>query len=173
MVYLWELASNVFRIVFLRGSPERVYYTRRLFIVALVLAIAASAATQALLFGDHLTFVVLRVFSELTMFMLMMVLLTAKVARFRLVRMGLALVLISLFADLLLIALSPMLQTNGAGLLAFGVAGLALYGAANALAWSLRKGILNGLTYVGLYAVGVQGLDYAFRSLYQMMATAG
>ncbi len=178
MMYLWELTLNVVRIVFLRGSPERIYYTRRLFLVALTIAIAASAATQVLLFGDHLTFVVLRVFAELTLFMLMMVLLTAKVARFRLVRMGLALVLISLFADMLLTVLSPLfvlqiLSAESARMLAFGVAGIACYGAANALAWGLQKGVSTGLAYVALYAVAVQGLDFAFRSLYQMMASAG
>jgi hypothetical protein len=107
-----------------------------------------------------------------------MVLLTAKVARFRLVRMGLALVLISLFADMLLTVLSPLfvlqiLPTESAQILSFGVAGIAFYGAANALAWGLHKGFSTGLPYVALYAVAVQGLDFAFRSLYQMMASTG
>ena len=75
MTYLWTLLQNVLRIVFLRGSPERIYYTRRLFIVAVILAVLVSALVQWFYHGDHVVFVILRVFAELTMFMLMAVLL--------------------------------------------------------------------------------------------------
>ena len=104
---LGALISGMLRVIFLRGSPERVYYTRRRFIVALLLAVAVSALVQWFYHGDHLVFVILRVFAELTMFMLTMVFLTRRVARFRLAYLMLVLVLISLFADTFLLALAP------------------------------------------------------------------
>ena len=173
MNYLWGLFSNVARIVFLRGSPERIYYTRRLFIAALFIALAASAGAQALFFGDHLVFVLLRVFAEVTMFMIMVVLLTAKIPRIRLARMMLALVLISLFADSVLIILSVFPLGESAQYVAYAVGGVAIYGASNCLAWALNSGFAKGLGYLALYVAASIGLDTGFRTLYEIMAGAG
>ena len=170
------LLVSVLRIIFLRGSPERINYDRRLFIVVLLGAVAASAAAQTLYFGDHVAFTILRVFAEVTMFMVMMVLLTAKIPRFRLARMMLALVLISLLCDSLLILLSPitglgLLESSQATYIAWLVALPAIYGAASVLAWRLRKVFAHGLGVFILYVAAVVGLDMAFRHLYQIMAS--
>ena len=175
MAFLWGLVTNVGRIVFLRGSPERIYYTRRLFIVSLLLAVSASAAVQLLLFDDGLVFTLLRVFAELTMFMLMMVILTAKIARFRLARMMLVLVLISLLADMLLAGVGTGVSYRSAAAqvvdaIAYGVSAVALYGAANVLAWGLQRPLLWGAGGMLLYVAAASGLDAAFRGLYQIMA---
>ena len=132
---------HLWRIVFKRGSPERLYYTRRLFIVTLLLALVTSAAVQYFYFADHITFVVLRVFAEITCFMVMMVLLTAKIARFRLARMMLVLVLLNLVADTLLLCLAPLQLLDGslletvklAPVLVLGA--IAVYGAGSVVAW--------------------------------------
>ena len=170
MAYLWTLFQNVLRIVFLRGSPERIYYTRRLFIVSLILAVAASALAQWLFHGDHLVFMILRVFAELTMFMLMAVLLTRKIARFRLARMMAVMVLISLLADAVLIAASALPLAGSRDLLAYTLAAVAFYGAANSLKWGLNGAMRKALAYLGGYVAAVTGLDMAFRHLYGVIA---
>jgi hypothetical protein len=174
--FLWGLVSSVARIVFLRGSPERIYYSRRLFIVSLLLAVLASAAVQLLLFDDHPVFMLLRVFAELTMFMLMMVVLTAKIARFRLARMMLVLVLVSLLADILLSAVGTVVSYRSAApqvvdVIAYGVGAVAMYGAASVVAWGLQRSLPIGAAVMLLYLVTVLGLDMAFRGLYQIMAS--
>ena len=106
-----------------------------------------------------------------------MTLLTAKIARFRLARMMLVLVLISLLTDTLMLVLSPV---GGAGLwspqaaqyVAYLLAALALYGAASVVAWGLNKPLYRGAGVIGLYVLAVVGLDMAFRHLYQIMAGA-
>ena len=175
MTFVLELVRSVFRIVFLRGSPERIYYTRRLFIVCLALAVLASASVQVFYFGDHLVFVILRVFAELTMFMLMMTLLTARIPRFRLARMMLVLVLISLMTDVLLVLISPavaaaLLTPPASQYLAYVLGGIAMYGAASVVAWGLSKPLVRGAAVIGMYVAAVVGLDMAFRHLYQIMA---
>lgn len=175
MAFLWGLVSSIGRIVFLRGSPERIYYTRRLFIVSLLLAVLASAAVQMVLFADHVVFVILRVFAELTMFMLMMVMLTAKIARFRLARMMLVLVLINLLADMLLVLAGAAVSYRTAGTqlvdgVAYVVGAIALYGAGSAMAWGLQRQLMFGVGVMLLYVAAVTGLDLAFRGLYEVMA---
>lgn len=173
MNYLWELLTNVARIVFLRGSPERISYTRRLFIVSLFVAMAASAGAQVFFFADHLVFVILRLFAEVTMFMIMIVLLTAKIPRFRLARMMLTLVLISLLSDSLLIFLSVFPLGEGAQYVAYAVAGVAIYGGSNCLAWGLHSNFGKGLGCLALYVAAAMGLDMGFRGLYEIMAAGG
>lgn len=177
MGFVWELVHSVFRIVFLRGSPERIYYTRRLFRGALALAVLASVLVQIYYFGDHLVFVILRVFAELVMFMLMITLLTAKIARFRLARMMLVLVLISLLTDTLLLLMSPLgaagiWSAQAAQYAAYLLGAIALYGAASVVAWGLSKPLFQGAGVMALYVAAVVGLDMAFRHLYQIMAGA-
>jgi len=174
MSFIGELLVSVGRVVFMRGSPERIYYTRRLFIGALLGAVAASGVAQWLYFGDHLAFVILRVFAELMPFMLMMVLLTARIARFRLARVMLVLVLISLIADGLLLLISPAVQVFDPAVaqhvLAYAVAAVASYGAASVVAWGLNKPLVRGAGVIAMYVAATLGLDLAFRHLYQIMA---
>ena len=179
MAFLWELLNSVFRIVFLRGSPERIYYTRRLGVVALLCAVLASGCAQWLYFDDHFVFVLLRVFAEVTLFMLMMVVLTAKIARFRLARMMLVLVIISLLTDIVLVLLSPVFSLEWlnvdhardyAQYLGYGFGLVATYGAASVLSWGLHKPWVSGAMVIGAYIVGVVALNAGFRHLYQIIA---
>ncbi len=172
MGYIKELLLSVLRIVFLRGSPERIYYTRRLFIVSLLLAVAASAAAQVLYHGDHVVFVILRVFAEVTIFMMMMVLFTAKVGRFRLARMMLVLVLISLLADSVLVVLSPLPLGEMGPAVAYAVGAVAFYGASSAMTWGLSRPLWQAAAYLLGYVVAVYFLDNAFRYLYDMYVAA-
>ena len=174
-----ESFKGVLRVVFLRGSPERIFYTRKRFIVGLLAAVLFSGLVQAFYFGDHLVFVILRVFAELTMFMLAMVLLTRKIPRFRLAYMMLALVFISVFIDGCLLALSPLFG-NGAAMggeitryIAWGLGAIGLYGASSTVAWGMRLPINQGALVMALYVAAAVGLDMAFRSLYATMAGVG
>jgi hypothetical protein len=110
------------------------------------------------------------VFAELTVFMVWMVLLTAKVARLRLASLMLVLLLISLFGDSVLLLLSPLPLADVArplGLI-WGIA--LLYGAGNATSWALRKPLSHGCLQSGLYGLFAVGLDLAFRGLYEIVA---
>ena len=162
--------QSLMRIMFLRGSPERILYSRKLFIGALASALLASGVLQFFGYGDHLVFVILRVFAEITMFMLWMVFMTAKVARLRLANMMLVLMMISLIVDIvttLVLLPTPMEVRTSIGI----VIGLvAAYGVSNVVAWALRKPVHIGALYFGLYYAAVTGLDLAFRGLYGVMA---
>ena len=165
-----NMMAGVWRVIFLRGSPERVHYSRRRFLVGLFVAILLSGCVQWFVHEDHVTFVVLRVFAELTMFMLAVTLLTAKVARFRLAYAMLLLVLISACADaaMLLFAALPPGQILSGTSIVLGLA--ASFGAANTFAWALRKPISQGIVVVGVYLAAVWGLNLAFRALYDIAA---
>ena len=167
--------KGLLRVVFQRGSPERIFYTRRRFIVCLILAVVLSGLAQAFFFQDHLVFVILRVFAELTMFMLAIVLLTAKIARFRLAYMMLVLVMISALMDATLLVLAaPLTMLAGSETirpwLGWLVGAAAAYGAANVFAWGMRREIMIGVGIVAMYLIASVGLDLAFRGLYDVMA---
>ena len=156
--------------MFLRGSPERILYVRKFFIVALLSALVTSGLLQFFGYGDHVVFVILRVFAEITMFMLWMVFMTAKVARLRLANMMLVLMMISVVMDLatLLVVLPFPLELRANVGMIMGI--VAAYGVSNVVAWALRKPILFGALHFGLYLAAVTGLDLAFRGLYETMA---
>ncbi|XOV83094.1 MAG: hypothetical protein ACFHXK_19860 [bacterium] len=175
MAFVLGLLQDVVRIVFLRGSPERIYYTQRLGRYSVLLAVVASAAAQALYFQDNVVFVILRVFAEVTMFMLMMVLLTAKITRLRLAKVLLTLVLISLLTDSILVLLGLGLNLAAVEqavrvLPGYLMGAIALYGASSVVGWGLSKSIVQGAGVLGAYVVAVLVLDMSFRQLYQMMA---
>ncbi|MEM7002225.1 MAG: hypothetical protein AAF529_15655 [Pseudomonadota bacterium] len=166
--------AALLRIMFARGSPERILYDRKLLIVGLILALLVSAAAQWFFFGDHLVFMILRVFAELTMFMLWMTLLTAKVARLRLAGAMLCLIWICLLGDVLLLLLAPIMPLLAGSIspqtLGLLVAVVLAYGSASVTAWALRKPLTVGALHVLLYGVAVIALDITFRRLFEMAA---
>ncbi|MEM7097546.1 MAG: hypothetical protein AAF541_04740 [Pseudomonadota bacterium] len=167
---LLGLVTGTFRVMLLRGSPERVHYSRPRFLVGLALAILASALVEWLVYGDHIVFMILRLFAELTMFMLAVTLLTAKVARFRLAYAMLLLVWISVFTDGVLLLAAPLNLGDSVHTLGFVVGLIALYGAGNTVAWALRKPLAQGIMVMVVYAIAVICLDLAFQTLYDMVA---
>jgi len=173
--------ANLWRVVFRRGSPERILYTRRRFIIGLFAAIAACGLVHAFYYQDHLVFVILRIFAELTTFMMAMVILTAKIPRFRLAYLMLVLVLISVSMDTILIVLAALLagvmqvapELEGATLrtyMGLAVALPMLYGASSCVAWGLRKPWSQGAIVMAAYVAVATGIDLAFRGLYGIMA---
>ena len=161
------LLRSLLRILFKGGSPERILYSRSLFLAALGAAIVASVLAQWLAHNDHLVFVILRVFAELTMFMLWMVFLTARVARLRLANMGLVLLMISVLADVVTILAATALEAKVVSV----VIGLVVfYGIANVVAWAMRKPIQIGAVHFAVYLATVSGLDFAFRHFFDIVA---
>ena len=170
---------SLLRILFLRGSPERVLYVRRNFIIGLLGALVASGAAQYLYHGDHLVFMILRVFAEVTMFMLWMVVLTGKVARLRLANAMLILVWTSILMDTVLILIAPLMgwlnvEDVTRDFLAFGWGAVLCYGVINVIAWALRlRGFANMATvHLAGYLIAVFALDASFRGLYNVMASS-
>ena len=175
MQSITDMLQGLFRVMFLRGSPERIHYTRRRFIIGLLLAIVASTLVQIFYFNDHLVFIVLRVFAEMTMFMLAMVILTTNITRFRLAYLMLILVMISVAADSILLLLGLVMQLftdhpAGRDWLAIGLGAIALYGASNVMAWGLRKKFVMGAMVMLGYVAAVLALNVSFRYLYEIVA---
>ena len=166
-----QLVVGVLRVIFLRGSPERVHYSQLRFYIALALAVILSAVAQHYFYADHVVFVILRVFAELTSFMLAIVLLTAKIARFRLTYMMLLLVMISIFNDSLLLLFSVLPLEQYVMEIGLFVGLVSLYGASSVMAWGLRKPLQSGAGVMALYVAAVVGLDLSFRFLYDIVAT--
>lgn len=160
---------GLLRVIFLRGSPERVFYTRPRFIWGLLLASVASGLVGLYFYHDHLVFVILRVFAKLTMFMLTIVFLTRKIARFRLAYMMLVLVLISLLIDVVLLVLASFWPDAWRTTTGIALGACAFYGAANTFAWGLRKPISHGAFVALLYVAAALALEHAFRGLYNVM----
>ena len=164
------IPRQLVRILFLRGSPERILYARSTMLWSLAAAVLASAAARLAYFDDPYIFVLLWVFAKLTMFMLWMTLLTARVVRLRLANAMLCLVLASLAYDVVLLLLSPLPLGELAGPAAWLWAAAIAYGAGNIAAWALRKPLTHGLAQVAGYYAAFIGLDLAFRHLYSIMA---
>lgn len=158
--------------MYVRGSPERILYSRRLMIVCLLLALVLSGLARHLYFSDHMPFAILWVFAKTTMFMLWMVLLAAKVARLRLATMMLSLVLISLVVDMGYVVLSPLPLGELRRVVAWIWGASALYGIGSVVAWARRQSLLQGLTQGAGYLVVFMGLDLAFRHLYSIIAAS-
>ena len=166
-----NVAMSVVRMMLLRGSPERILYSRKLFIASLLSALLLSGLAQWLFHGDRPEFVILRVFAETTMFMVWIVLLTAKVARLRLASMMLSLVLMSALIDALLALLGLVLPVGVRVFVSAAAGAVLLYGGASVLAWALRKELLYGGMHVAGYAIAVYALDASFRHLFGMMVS--
>ena len=163
--------------MFLRGSPERILYDRWLLRLGLLFAIVLSGLAQMFYHGDHVVFVLLRVFAELITFMLWMVVLTGSVGRLRLAQAMMVLVWISTFADVVLASiglsgLANALEEQVLNLTAIVVSTIAIYGAANTMSWAMRKKLTVGGVHLIGYALVVWALDAAFRGLYNMAAFA-
>ena len=166
---------SLLRIMFLRGSPERILYDRRWFILGLVAAIVLSALVQLIYFGDTAIFAGLRVFAELTMFMLWITLLTAKVGRLRLAQAMLMLVWISVVADAVLLLLGLLglsLPIAPRDVIAVLWAAVVCYGVVNVIGWARREAMPAAALQVLGYVVAVVVLDGTFRYLFGIMAAA-
>ena len=87
-------------------------------------------------------------------------------------RMMLALVLISLLADAVLVALSTLPLADMGPVVAYGVAAPAFYGASSAMSWGLSRPIWHAGAYLAGYVLAVLALNGAFRHLYGMFAGA-
>lgn len=166
------LFQNLLRILFQRGSPERILYLRKLFITSLFGALAASALVQHFVYLDHLVFVILRIFAELTMFMLWVVYLTAKVARLRLANMMLVLLLISITVDLSTLLVGLFTPLEGRIWVGIALGAMATYGIGNVVGWALRSSIQIGMLHFISYIAVVTALDLSFRGLYHTMVVA-
>jgi hypothetical protein len=164
---------DLLRILFLRGSPERILYTRSMAIGGLAVAVCLSAAAQFIFFQDHLVFVILRVFAEVTMFMLWIAFLTAKVARLRLANAMLILVWASVLMDAVFVLVGALFSPIGAiaDYAAYLWSGAIFYGAVNVIAWALQlRGLFNpAWLQVGGFVLAVWLVNGVFRYLYGMM----
>ncbi len=153
-----NLGRDLFRIVFRRGSLQRVHYSNNRLAFALIFMLLALVAAQLLYFHNDALDAGLAVFVCITSLLIASSWLTWKVPRKRLMTAVLVVLLIAAIALALLAAVSPLpiwhqaaTQYGFAGLLA----GIVVLGTANALQFALASGRGKAFAYTGLFALAV------------------
>jgi len=158
----------VLGITFKRQSPERLVYSRQRLVTGVALALLAAMASHLLFFEMSLNEALVKLVFELGVLVLALNLAwSEQTARYRLLKMTLALFLISAVGDMALTALAAVPLQSGLGplrqLLAVGVMLAQMLGALN----SVRYGAAVGWPLAGAY---VAGYVVASLLLYQLAA---
>lgn len=171
---LFNQPAALFGVVFLRRSPERLAYSRQRLLLAIGLACPAAYVTHVWLLGLDTPHALLKMVCELIV--LVMGLRLARIShatsgQYRLLVMTLTLFLISLFGDVLLIALSTIPLQSPLGstrqLLAFGTMISMALGAANtvqygmSIAWRTAAFYVLGYFALTMMLYGVTSLALA------------
>ena len=162
-----NVAHSVYRIVFRRGSPQRIQYSDRRLVGSIVAAVVLLIAALRVFFGASMVETGLALFVVLSGIYIGAALLTRRAPRMRLRQTLLALLLILSAACILLIAASPLagmtapIRTLLAGAVGLAcVAGLAnslqyAYGPSLAVAWASALGFVAVL---GTYYLTMRSL---------------
>ncbi len=162
MQTLSSLGNAVYRIVFRRGSPQRIHFSTRRMLVGGSLMLLAVIGAQLLFLGADALDTGVLVFVLLSGLAIGSALLTWKVPRTRLLPTLLACVLIIAcgFTLLSLAGLIPQILGEGLGaalrtglLLAVGIA--MLVGLGNSLQFALKSTTAMAYTYAALFGVAV------------------
>lgn len=150
-----QILSAVLGITFKRQSPERLVYTRARLVTAVALALILAMSSHLLFFGLSLNMALLKLVFELGVLVIGLNLAWSKpAARHRLLRMTLALFVISALGDgaLTAVAAIPLESRLGAlrQLLAVSIMLCQIMGALN----SVRFGVGVGWPLAGAYVAG-------------------
>ncbi len=158
MQSLSNLSRALYRIVFRRGSPQRVHYSQPRFLAALGLSIGGAVGTQLAYFGADVLDTGVLLFVLFSGFAVGVALLTWKVPRSRLLPTLLAVLLVTAIGFCLLWALGllPVNISETARLIAAGLVGLAaLVGLANCLQFALQSSTTLAFGYAGCFALAL------------------
>ena len=127
-----RLLGDLLGIIYLRRSPERLLYSRQMLIAALVLALIAAFAAHVLFLGLSVPFALLKIVCELGLFVIALNQAARTGAvRFRVLKMALALLLISALGDVLLVGLSSLSLQPPRQVVAMLVLGSQIFGGVN------------------------------------------
>lgn len=149
-----RLLDDLLGIIYLRRSPERLVYSRGVLIAALVLAVVAAFAAHVLFLGLSLPFALLKIVCELGIFVVALNQ-TARTSavRFRVLKMALALLLISALGDAVLVSLSFLPLQPPRQVVAMLVLGSQIFGGVNCVQFGLSVSWLRAAAFAGAYIV--------------------
>jgi hypothetical protein len=151
-----RLLGDLLGIIYLRRSPERLVYSRGVLIAALVLAVIAAFATHVLFLGLTMPFALLKVVCELGIFVVALnQTRRTNAVRFRVLKMAIALLLISALGDVVLVSLSLLPLQPPRQVMAMLVLGSQVFGAINCVQFGVSVAWLRAAVYVAVYIVGV------------------
>lgn len=149
-----RLLDDLLGIIYLRRSPERLVYSRGVLIAALVLAVVAAFAAHVLFLGLSLPFALLKIVCELGIFVVALNQ-TARTSsvHFRVLKMALALLLISALGDAVLVSLSFLPLQPPRQVVAMLVLGSQIFGGVNCVQFGLSVTWLRAAAFAGAYIV--------------------
>ena len=150
-----RLLGDLLGIIYLRRSPERLVYSRGVLIAALVLAVIAAFAAHVLFLGLSLPFALLKIVCELGLFVVALNQ-TARTGavRYRVLKMTIALFLISALGDLVLVGLSFLPLQPPRQVMAMLVLGSQVFGGVNCVQFGVSVSWLRAALFAGAYIVG-------------------
>ncbi len=149
-----RLLGDLLGIIYLRRSPERLVYSRGVLIAALVLAVIAAFAAHVLFLGLSLPFALLKIVCELGLFVVALNQTRRTGAvRFRVLKMTIALLLISALGDVVLVSLSFLPLQPPRQVVAMLVMGSQLFGGVNCVQFGLSVTWLRAAAFAAAYIV--------------------
>lgn len=150
----WRLLGDLLGIIYLRRSPERLVYTRRILIAALVLAVAAAFAAHVLFLGLSVPFALLKIVCELGLLVVALNQTTRiQAVRYRVLKMTIALLLISALGDALLVGLSILPLQPPRQVVAMLVLGSQVFGGVNCVQFGISVSWLRAAMFAAAYIV--------------------
>ncbi|MGI9328339.1 MAG: hypothetical protein ACR2PZ_24190 [Pseudomonadales bacterium] len=158
MQSLGSLSRSVARILFARGSPERIQIAPQTLPLSLLLAALAYGLVHLYLFKLSGAQVALSLFSMISILAMSMAWMTRYVARRRLAQVLVAMLLISALLGLLLTAVGLLPLADRQLWLALPLLLLLLYGLSHCLGYALRCSQWVALLWCVLFAAVVYGL---------------
>lgn len=149
-----RLLDDLLGIIYLRRSPERLVYSRGVLIAALVLAVVAAFAAHVLFLGLSLPFALLKIVCELGIFVVALnQTARTRAVHFRVLKMALALLLISALGDAVLVSLSFLPLQPPRQVVAMLVLGSQIFGGVNCVQFGLSVTWLRAAAFAGAYIV--------------------
>lgn len=149
-----RLLDDLLGIIYLRRSPERLVYSRGVLIAALVLAVVAAFAAHVLFLGLSLPFALLKIVCELGIFVVALnQTARTRAVHFRVLKMALALLLISALGDAALVSLSFLPLQPPRQVVAMLVLGSQIFGGVNCVQFGLSVTWLRAAAFAGAYIV--------------------
>lgn len=149
-----RLLGDLLGIIYLRRSPERLVYSRGVLIAALVLALLAAFAAHVLFLGLSLPFALLKIVCELGLFVVALNQ-TVRIGavRHRVLKMTIALFLISALGDVVLVGLSFLPLQPPRQVVAMLVLGSQVFGGVNCVQFGISATWLRAAVFAAAYIV--------------------
>jgi hypothetical protein len=149
-----RLLGDLLGIIYLRRSPERLLYSRQMLIAAVVLALITAFAAHVLFLRLSVPYALLKIVCELGLFVIALNQ-TARIGavRLRVLKMALALLLISALGDVVLVCLSFLPMQPPRQAVAMLVFGSQVFGGVNCVQFGVSVTWLRAAMFAAAYIV--------------------